>query len=264
GFTCLGEEWKVCRLQRSIYGLKQASRSWNTRFDEVIRCYDFIKNEFDPCVYKKISGRAVALFVLYVDDILLMGNDVKMLGDIKSPNTDEELKRMSDIAYASAVGSIQYVVQCTKPDIAYALIMMSRYQAYAREAHWRTIKTILKYLKRTKDMFLIYSSGKLILEGYNDASFQSDDNDTESQSGFVFKLNDDMVAWKSSEQDTTVNSTTKTEYMAASETTKKTVCIKNYIQELDVVPSIVEPIVIICDNNWAIAQAKESRSHHRF
>ncbi|KAL0405577.1 UNVERIFIED_CONTAM: hypothetical protein Slati_3871600 [Sesamum latifolium] len=73
GFTTVGEEQKVCRLQRSIYGLKQASRSWNTHFDEVIRGYDFIKNDYDPCVYKKISGSLVAYLVLYVDDILLIG-----------------------------------------------------------------------------------------------------------------------------------------------------------------------------------------------
>ncbi|KAL0453622.1 UNVERIFIED_CONTAM: hypothetical protein Slati_1340300 [Sesamum latifolium] len=84
GSTSVGEEQKVCRLQRSIYGLKQASRSWNTCFDEVIRGYDFIKNEYDPCVYKKISGSTVAYLVLYVDDILLIGNDIKMLGDIKA------------------------------------------------------------------------------------------------------------------------------------------------------------------------------------
>ncbi|KAL0401962.1 UNVERIFIED_CONTAM: Retrovirus-related Pol polyprotein from transposon RE2 [Sesamum latifolium] len=49
GFTAVGEEQKVCRLQRSIYGLKQAFRSWNTRFNEVIRGYNFIKNDYDPC-----------------------------------------------------------------------------------------------------------------------------------------------------------------------------------------------------------------------
>ncbi|KAL0437720.1 UNVERIFIED_CONTAM: Retrovirus-related Pol polyprotein from transposon TNT 1-94, partial [Sesamum radiatum] len=83
GFTTVGEEQKICRLQRSIYGLKQASRSWNTCFDEVIRGYDFIKNDYDPCVYKKISGSSIAYLVLYVDDILLIGNDIKMLGTSK-------------------------------------------------------------------------------------------------------------------------------------------------------------------------------------
>ncbi|KAL0445865.1 UNVERIFIED_CONTAM: hypothetical protein Slati_1714400 [Sesamum latifolium] len=84
GFTTVGEEQKVCRLRRSINGLKQASRSWNTHFDDVIRGYDFIKSEHDPCVYKKISGSSVAYLVLYVDDILLIGNDVKVLENIKA------------------------------------------------------------------------------------------------------------------------------------------------------------------------------------
>ena len=62
-------------MQRPIYGLKQASSSWNMIFDEAIRSYDFIKNEDDPCVYKKISGSTITFLFLYVDDILLIGND---------------------------------------------------------------------------------------------------------------------------------------------------------------------------------------------
>ncbi|KAL0445294.1 UNVERIFIED_CONTAM: Retrovirus-related Pol polyprotein from transposon TNT 1-94 [Sesamum latifolium] len=89
----------------------------------------------------------------------------------QSPKTNEELKKMFDIPYASAVGSIQYAVQCTRPDVAFALSVTSRYQACAGEAHWTAVKTILKYLRRTKDMFLIYDGGELILEDYNDASF---------------------------------------------------------------------------------------------
>ncbi|KAL0283187.1 UNVERIFIED_CONTAM: Retrovirus-related Pol polyprotein from transposon RE2 [Sesamum angustifolium] len=79
-FTSVGEEQKVCHLQRSIYGLKQASKLEHT-FDEVVRGYDFIKNEHDPCVYKKVNGSSVVYVVLYINDILLIGNDVKMLGD---------------------------------------------------------------------------------------------------------------------------------------------------------------------------------------
>ncbi|KAL0455015.1 UNVERIFIED_CONTAM: hypothetical protein Slati_0840700 [Sesamum latifolium] len=58
--------------------------------------------------------------------------------------------------------------------------------------------------------------------------------------------------------------TTEAEYIAASKAAKEAIWIKNCIQELGVVPSIVEPVVIFCDNNGAIAQAKEPRSHHRF
>ncbi|KAL0282949.1 UNVERIFIED_CONTAM: Retrovirus-related Pol polyprotein from transposon TNT 1-94 [Sesamum radiatum] len=181
----------------------------------------------------------------------------------QSPKTDEELRKMFDIPYASAVGSIQYAVQCTRPDVAFALSVTSRYQACAGEAHWTAVQTILKYLRRTKHTFLVYDGGELILEGYSDASFQSDEDDAKSQSGFVFKLNGGVVAWKSSKQDTTADSTTEAEYIAASEAAKEAVWMKNYIQELGVVPSIAEPVVIFCDNNGAIAQAKEPRSHHR-
>ena len=70
---------KVCKFQRSIYRLKQASRSWNLRFDEAVKQFAFIKNEDEPCVYKKANGSIVVFLVLYVDDILLIGNDIPTL-----------------------------------------------------------------------------------------------------------------------------------------------------------------------------------------
>ncbi|KAL0403952.1 UNVERIFIED_CONTAM: Retrovirus-related Pol polyprotein from transposon TNT 1-94 [Sesamum radiatum] len=108
GFTSVGEEQKVFHLQRSIYGLKQASRSWNIHFDEVIRGYDFIKNDFDPCVYKKVSGSSVAFLVLYVDDILLIGNDVKMLGDTKAwLSTQFSMKDLGEASYILGIKIIR-------------------------------------------------------------------------------------------------------------------------------------------------------------
>ncbi|KAL0304850.1 UNVERIFIED_CONTAM: Copia protein, partial [Sesamum angustifolium] len=105
------------------------------------------------------------------------------------PKTDEELKKMLDIPYASTIRSIQYAVKCTRPDVAYTSSLTSRYQACTGEAHWSAVNTILKYLRRTKDMFLIYDSGELILKGYSDANFQLDNDDAKSQLSFVFKLN---------------------------------------------------------------------------
>ena len=74
---------KVCKLQRSIYGLVQASRSWNIRFDKVIKAYGFIQTYGEACIYKKVSGISVAFLILYVDDILLIGNDVEFSGKHK-------------------------------------------------------------------------------------------------------------------------------------------------------------------------------------
>ena len=74
---------KVCKLQQSIYGLMQASRSWNIRFDSVIKAYGFIQTFGEVCIYKKVSGSSVVFLILYVDDILLIGNDSEFLNSIK-------------------------------------------------------------------------------------------------------------------------------------------------------------------------------------
>ena len=83
GFIAKGQEHMVCKLQRSIYGLKQASRSWNIRFDQAIKTFGFDKNPDEPCVYKRIQGVTVIFLVLYVDDILLIENDIEVLSDVK-------------------------------------------------------------------------------------------------------------------------------------------------------------------------------------
>ncbi|GAA0169891.1 transmembrane signal receptor [Lithospermum erythrorhizon] len=67
----------------SIDGLKQASRSWNLRFDESIKDFGFIKSEEESCVYKKVSGSYVSFIILYVDDILIIGNNVELLNSVK-------------------------------------------------------------------------------------------------------------------------------------------------------------------------------------
>ena len=83
GFKAKGKEHMVCKLQRSIYELKQASRSWNIRFDQAITSFGFEKSPDEPCVYKRIQAQKVVFLVLYVDDILLIGNDKQVLSGVK-------------------------------------------------------------------------------------------------------------------------------------------------------------------------------------
>ncbi|KAK1628301.1 hypothetical protein QYE76_002616, partial [Lolium multiflorum] len=324
---------KVCKLQRSIYGLKQASRSWNRRFDKVIKDFGFIQCHGEACIYKKVSGSSVAFLILYVDDILLIGNDIELLSSVKGylnnsfsmkdlgeasyilgikiyrdrsrrliglsqstyldkilkkfrmdeskkgflpmlpgkvlsktqgPATAEERERMSQIPYASAVGSIMYAMLCTRPDIAHAVSLTSRYQSDPGMEHWTAVKNILKYLKRTKDMFLCYGGDQeLVVTSYTDASWNTDPDDSKSQSGYVFILNGAAVSWASSKQCTVAKSSTESEYIAASEASSEAVWMKRFIVELGVVPSALDPFVIYCDNMGAIANAQEPRSHKR-
>ncbi len=83
------------------------------------------------------------------------------------PNTSEEIQRMSKIPYASTIGSLMYAMLCTRPDIALAVSLTSRYQSNPGEEHWTAMKNILKYLRRTKDLFLIFGgSSELKVKGY--------------------------------------------------------------------------------------------------
>ena len=332
GFTS-EDTTKVCKLNRSIYGLKQASRSWNIRFDETIKTFGFSQNLDEPCVYMKEAKGARVFLVLYVDDILLIGSDKSVLKEVKdwlskqfsmkdlgeatyilgiriyrdrsrrllglsqstyidkvlrrfsmeqskrgllpirhgihlskdmSPKTPSEVGRMQRIPYASAIGSIMYAMLCTRPDVSYALSSTSRFQSNPGEEHWIAVKNILKYLRRTKDQFLVYGDQRdLKVAGYTDASFQTDSDDLKSQTGYVFTVNGGAVVWRSSKQDTTADSTTEAEYIAASEAAKEAVWIRKFIGELGVVPSIAGPITLYCDSTGAIAQALEPRSHNR-
>ena len=76
GFVDPKDAKKVCKLERSINGLVQASRSWNIHFDELIKAYGFIQTFGEVCIYKKVRGSYVAFLILYADDILLIGNDI--------------------------------------------------------------------------------------------------------------------------------------------------------------------------------------------
>ena len=333
GFEDPKNSSKVCKLHRSIYGLKQASRSWNKRFNDEVKRLGFKQSQEEPCVYKMVSGSYVLFLVLYVDDILLIGNFIPLMEQIKSSlkdvfsmkdlgeaqyilgikicrdrsrrliglsqrtyidkvlkrfnmrnskkgnvpmtqgvklsksqcaTTRKDIEIMKDVPYASAVGSIMYAMVCTRPDVAYALSMTSRHQAHAGPAHWTAVKNILKYINRTKDKFLVYGGKReLVVEGYSDASFANDCDDTRSQSGYVFILNGGAVCWRSFKQSTTADSTTQSEVMAAAEASKEGVWIKKFIEELGVVPSSEGPLELFCDNSGAIAQIKEPKAHHK-
>jgi hypothetical protein len=113
------------------------------------------------------------------------------------------------------------------------------------------------------NVFLIFEGNELEIYSYLDASFQLNIDYRKSQSGYVFTLNGGAVSWKSSKQETIVDYTIKAEYIFTSETVKKAIWIKKFITELSVVPNIIDQVALYCDNNRAIAQTKEPRSHQR-
>ena len=95
---------------------------------------------------------------------------------------------MSRIPYASAVGSLMYAMLCTRPDICYAVGVVSRYQSDSGKEHWIVVKHILKYVRRTINYMLVYSSGSLETVGYTDSDFQGDIDSKKSTSRYVLLL----------------------------------------------------------------------------
>nr|GEW61365.1 hypothetical protein [Tanacetum cinerariifolium] len=140
-----------------------------------------------------------------------------------------------------------------------------------REPHWTAVKT-LKYLRNTKDMFLVYGGNpkaELRVDCYCDAGLETDRDDIKSQTGYVFILNGGAVDWKSSKKSTTAMSATKAEYIAASEAAMEAVWIRKFISGLGIVPTIREPIKMFCDNSATLLITNKSgvqrgaRHYHR-
>ena len=100
------------------------------------------------------------------------------LSQTQCPTTAEDREKMKDVPYAT-IGSIMYAMLCTRPDVCLAISLAGRYQSNPGVDHWTAVKNSLKYLKRTKDMFLVYGGDKeLVVKGYVDANFDTNLDDS--------------------------------------------------------------------------------------
>ncbi|KAM1665198.1 hypothetical protein ACFXTN_040610 [Malus domestica] len=319
----------VCKLNKSIYGLKQASRQWSLKFHRIVKEHGFTENPSDNCIYLRFNGSNFIILVLYVDDILLATNCHSLLDDTKTflqkhfemkdmgeatyvlgieikrdrrrgllglsqkayiekmlrrfnmsscgttempiskgdklsklqcPQTDLERKAMDDKPYASLVGSLMYAQVCTRPDLAFTISVLGRFQSNAGEAHWNATKRVLRYLQRTKDHMLVYKRiESLVLEGYSDSDFAGCPDDKKSTTCYVFLMACGAVSWKSVKQGTMAASTMVAEYLSVCETVNQAIWLKNFILGLQVMDSISRPIQIFCDNNAAIFFTKNNK-----
>ncbi|GJS91238.1 hypothetical protein Tco_0773874, partial [Tanacetum coccineum] len=120
---------------------------------------------------------------------------------------------------------------CEDGDVAFAISMTNRHQQNPCEAHRTAVKITLKYFRKTKDMFSVYRglNEDLTIRCYTYASFQTDRDDTRSQSSYVFTLNRGAIVWKSSKKSTITMSTAKSEYFPTPEAAKEVVWIRKFI-----------------------------------
>ncbi|KAA0051463.1 gag/pol protein [Cucumis melo var. makuwa] len=149
------------------------------------------------------------------------------------PKTPQKVEEMRYIPYASVVGSLMYAMLRTTPDICYAVGIVSRYHSNPGLAHWTAVKTILKYLRKTRDYMLVYNFKDLILTGDTDSDFQTNRDSRKSTSGSVFTLNRGAAIWRSIKQGCIADM--EAEYVAVCEATKEAVWLRKLLTDLEVV-----------------------------
>ena len=182
--------------------------------------------------------------------------------NVKLQKEDGVSRPVDVISYQSIVGSLLYAAIATRPDIAQAVGVVSKFCANPTQSHFTAAKRILRYLKGTVSLGLSYKKcADGILTGYSDADWAGDVDDRHSTSGNVFSLARGAVSWLSKKQATVALSTAEAEYVALSTATQEAIWLRRLLT--DVGEPLEEPIVIHEDNQGAIAMAKNPVDHAR-
>ncbi|RDX64612.1 hypothetical protein CR513_56816, partial [Mucuna pruriens] len=277
----------VCKLKKFIYGIKQASRQWYNKFHQVITLYGFEANVVDDCVYHKFSGSKYIFLILrdHSQGILRLSQEnyiskvLKRFGmkDSKPrdtpiakgdkfslkqcPNNDLERNEMQKIPYALAVGSLMYAQVCTRPDIAFVVGVLSRYLSDPGMQHWKAVKRVMRYLRRTKGHMLTYrKSEDLEIIGYSDSDFAGCQDSKRSTSGYIYMMARGAISWKSVKQTFIAPSIMVAKFVACFEASNQGIWLQNFVTGLRVVDGIERPLKLYCDNNSVVLYSNNNRS----
>lgn len=176
-------------------------------------------------------------------------------------STDDGDEAVGLTGYQAIVGSLLWVAGCTRPDVSFAAGFLARHTAAPRQSHWDLAITCLAYLAATKDAGLVLGGRKgLNLEGWVDADHAGCLETRRSTTGYVFKLGDSPIVWRSTRQSTVSKSTVEAEYVAASEATAEARWLRTVLATIGY-PQ--ERTVLWVDNQGAIKLANNPSTHQR-
>ena len=322
GFVVKGQENLVCKLKKSIYGLKQSPRCWNEALDEHLKKIGFIQSKADPCLYiGKIDGELIFLAV-YVDDIILASKkpeviqktkklfaskfEVKDMGRLhyflgvrivqnegnvwigqdryleevlekfgmqnaksvatpmeqnaKPQQVTKDSELFDSKLYQSAIGSLMYLANVTRPDISYAVHKLAQYCNQPGTVHWSMVKRVLRYLCGTRKLGLLYQRTRdTSLYVFSDADFAGDLDTRKSTSGYTLLKNKGIVSWKSKKQSIVAQSTAEAEYVALYFAVQECIWIRQLLQDLK------EPqnkASVVYEDNQAAIKISENPINH--
>ena len=180
----------------------------------------------------------------------------------KLKKDDGTSKDVDPNEYQSMVGSLLYAAIATRPDIAQAVGVVSKFNSKPSQAHLTAVKRILRYLKGTTDLALKYQrSENCRLIGYLDADWAGDQDDRHSTTGNLLVMAGGPISWLSKKQAVVALSTSEAEYVALSAATQEAVWLRRLLTSLKAIPN--GPTVLMEDNQGAIAIAKNPIAHAR-
>ena len=333
GFVVKGQEKKVCKLVKSIYGLKQARRVWYELMTDTLRRklgFEWIYSDAGVYVLRRRGrNQTEIILILFVDDLLLMGNDLSMIKKIKKKlgeayhmkdlgaaqsylgiqitrdcahrriwidqeayidsaltrfhfmdanNTKTPLPTGVHLTksetpsstnlrtkYQQLIGTLLYAALGTRPDIAFAVTRLSRFNSEPTEEHLRYAKYVLRYLKGTKSLRICYNgSSNASLIGYSDSDWGENKDDHHSTSGQVFTLANGAISWASQRQKMVALSVGESEYMELAATGRQCAWLRSFSVETGF--PFTQATTICMDNQaaifLAINPAVERRTEH--
>ncbi|GKB31006.1 zinc finger, CCHC-type containing protein [Tanacetum coccineum] len=134
-----GNENKVCKLVKSLYGLKQAPKQWPQKFDEVVLSSGYLLNQANQCVYltKEFLSSKFSMKDIEEADVILAVSTHMDTNEMLKPNTG---KVVSQLEYSRVIGSLMYAMTCTRPDVGFAVVKLSRYTSNPSTQHWQVVQ----------------------------------------------------------------------------------------------------------------------------
>ena len=180
----------------------------------------------------------------------------------QSPADEKQRDDMRSVPYREAIGSLMYAAIGTRPDITFAVTLLSQFLENPGRAHWEQAKRVIRYLKGTRDHELVFGSAGGV-EGFCDANWGNDIDDRHSICGYVFTLNGGAISWSSKNQSVVALSSTEAEYIGITHAAKESTWIRHLLSELYSPQVLDYPLTIHCDNKSAIELARNATFHSR-
>ncbi|CAI7823018.1 unnamed protein product [Closterium sp. NIES-54] len=181
---------------------------------------------------------------------------------LSAPPSDESVEPSGP--YPELVGCLMYLMTCTRPDLAYPLGLLARYEALGRhrKVHMDAAKRVLRYLCSTSGMGLVLGGrGDVVLTGHSDASWVDDQTTQRSSQGYTFSLGSGSVSWRSTRSSSVLGSSCEADIYATAMAAQELRWLTYLLTDLGERPR--SPPVVYVDNKAAIALCQEHRLEHR-